>query len=205
MANNIMKSFTTQVKLILSIASIIAVLMCSIIILDKCNGSDSQMKIEETPISIDSIIPKGDLYIGSAVIEDYVVKRKKEKIFGGLSSKNHTCVQIVKQKCHYKINLENIQYSLSSGDTIYAKLPPLEYIATTQDSPFLSDDEEYWAKELPSTNELKKQVEKKIKSQFDTKENKKKANLYAQESVSNLLGKLGYTVIFVNTIEKKIE
>lgn len=206
MESSMWRVFKAQLKAVISIVAIIAIVFGSIILLDKCNtqkGSNSNITIEDSPLSIDSIMPRGDLYIGSAIIEDYAVKRKKEKHFGGLTSTEHTCIQIVKQKCCYKINLEDIKYEHIVGDTIYAKLPPLEYIATTQDSPFMSDDEGYWAKELPSTNKMKKQVENKIKAQFDTKENKQKANLYAEEAVSNLLGKLGYTVVFVNKIEKK--
>lgn len=208
MESSMWRAFKAQSKMVVSIVAVIAVIFGSIILLDKCNSqnnSNSSITIENSPLSIDSIMPRGDLYIGSAIIEDYAAKRKKEKHLGGLTSTDHTCIQIVKQKCCYKINLEKITYSRITGDTVYAQLPPLEYIATTQDSPFMSDDEEYWAKELPNTNKLKKQVENKIKAQFDTKENKQKANLYAEEAVSNLLGKLGYTVVFVNKIEKKIE
>lgn len=208
MESSIWRAFKAQLKVVISIVAIIAVVFGSIILLDKCNSPKdptSNITIENSPLSIDSIMPRGDLYIGSAIIEDYVVKRKKETHLGGLTSTDHTCIQIVKQKCCYKINLEKIKYNHIAGDTIYAKLPPLEYIATTQDSPFMSDDEDYWAKELPSTNNMKKQVENKIKTQFETKENKHKATLYAEEAVSNLLGKLGYTVVFVNNIEKKKE
>lgn len=179
------------------------IILIAILVLNTCSDKENEHReitIEETPIEIESIMPKGDLYVGSAIIEDYQIKRKTESTLV-VFKKEHTCVQIVKQKCSYRIDLNKIEYLQQEDNKILIKLPELEYGATTQDSPFISDDEEYWKKELPSTNAMKKQVAEKIKKRFDTPENRQKSTLYAKEAVKVLFEKLGVEVEFVSSLE----
>lgn len=161
----------------------------------------SEIEIEESPIVIDSIMPKDDLYVGTALIEDYVTEKKIEKI-PIIKNEEHICVQIVKQKCSFKINLGKVEYELLNDSVVSVKMPDLEYTATTQDSPFLSDDEEFWKEELQSTNELKQRVAKQIEARFNSKENRRKSMLYAEEAIQELLRKLGYKAEFVHHLEQ---
>jgi hypothetical protein len=66
----------------------------------------------------------------------------------------------------------------------------------------MSDDESFWEKELPSTNGLKRKVEEKIRKRYDTAENRKRANKYAEEAVSAMLMQMGYEVRFTPKIEQ---
>ena len=127
------------------------------------NGEKSDLPMEETMASIEEVRPRGEIYVCSAMIEDYATKRSTEHnlIF---PNEEHSCVQTMRQKCSYKINLDKVIYQRDDSlNLVYVKLPPIEYVASTQSSTFLSDDANYWAEHLPNTNEMKKKVEAQIK------------------------------------------
>lgn len=179
------------------ILSAIAIIISKIVFNSKTDNPE--VAIEDTPILIESVKPKGELYVCTSIMEEYVRREKTEKHLGVIPEK-HTLVQIVRQKCSYIIDLDKIKYEQTSNDTVYVHLPELEYVASTQDSPFISDDESYWIKEMPNTNALKSEAERKIRKSFETPENKKKANLYAEAAVGQLLKQLGFNAIFVSTL-----
>ncbi len=179
------------------ILSAIAIIISKIVFNSKTDNPE--VAIEDTPILIESVKPKGELYVCTSIMEEYVRREKTEKHLGVIPEK-HTLVQIVRQKCSYIIDLDKIKYEQTSNDTVYVHLPELEYGASTQDSPFISDDESYWIKEMPNTNALKSEAERKIRKSFETPENKKKANLYAEAAVGQLLKQLGFNAIFVSTL-----
>ena len=160
-----------------------------------------EIAIEKSPISIESVRPKGELYLSSAIVEDYVTLRRTEKHLG-LIPEEHSCVQILKQKVSFKIDLDKIIYKPDTLNVIIVTLPDPEYVASTQNTPFMSDDESFWEKELPSTNGLKRKVEEKIRKRYDTAENRKRANKYAEEAVSAMLKQMGYEVRFTPKIEQ---
>lgn len=182
---------------VIIILSAIAIIISKIVFNSKTDNPE--VAIEDTPILIESVKPKGELYVCTSIMEEYVRREKTEKHLGVIPEK-HTLVQIVRQKCSYIIDLDKIKYEQTSNDTVYVHLPELEYIASTQDSPFISDDESYWIKEMPNTNALKSEAERKIRKSFETSENKKKANLYAEAAVGQLLKQLGFNAIFVSTL-----
>lgn len=173
-----------------------------------CTGrqdEEEEIVLEETPIQIEAVRPKGEIVVCSSIIEDYASVKKTEKTLGLIETQHH-CVQILKMKCSYKIDLEKVEYELEdSAKIIWVKLPELEYNASLQDSPFISDDEEYWKDALPSTNKLKAKVAKQIEKRFCTPTNKQKGERYAEEAISKMLSGFGYEVKFVRTLEKKDE
>lgn len=182
---------------VIIILSAIAIIISKIVFNSKTDNPE--VAIEDTPILIESVKPEGELYVCTSIMEEYVRREKTEKHLGVIPEK-HTLVQIVRQKCSYIIDLDKIKYEQTSSDTVYVHLPELEYVASTQDSPFISDDESYWIKEMPNTNALKSEAERKIRKSFETPENKKKANLYAEAAVGQLLKQLGFNAIFVSTL-----
>ncbi len=163
------------------------------------------LPMEETMASIEEVRLRGELYVCSAMIEDYTMKRTtEENIFW--TDDEHSCVQTMTQKCSYKINMDKVEYMpVDSTKTIHVKLPPVEYVATTQSSSFLSDDSNFWAEHLPNTNAMKRKVEEQIKRRFDTAENRRTAERFAEDAISEVIGKLGYNVEFVRTLERKKE
>ena len=80
------------------------------------------------------------------------------------------------------------------------RMPELEYVASTQSSQFISDDESYWKEALPSITPLKTKVEQQIRTQFDTLENRQKAILFAKEAITHILAQIGYQPIFTESI-----
>ena len=155
--------------------------------------------------SIEEIRPKGEIYVCSAMIEDYTMQRvTEENLFW--ADEEHSCVQTMTQKCSYKIDLDKVEYLPDdSTKTVYVKLPPLTYVATTQSTSFLSDDGNFWAEHLPNTNALKRKVEGQIKQRFDTPSNRRKAERYAEDAISEVMRKLGYEVEFVRSLEQRTE
>lgn len=168
---------------------------------DYFSAEEEVITLEDTPISIEAVRPKGELYVCSSVIEDYVTLQRTEHRFG-IFPIDHSCVQILRQKVSYLIDLDKVEYTFDPNDDhkVLVKLPPLEYMATTQSSPFMSDNETYWHNNMPSTNGLKQQVEKKIRNRFDTSTNQKKAEIYAESAISNILKQMGYEAMFINSV-----
>ena len=163
------------------------------------------LPMEATMASIEEVRLRGEMYVCSALIEDYTMMRaKEENIFW--ADDEHSCVQTMRQKCSYKIDMDKVEYQpADSGKTVLVKLPKVEYVATTESSSFLSDDGNYWADHLPNTNAMKRKVEGQIKRRFDTAENRRKAEIYAEDAISEVIRKLGYEVEFVRQLEKKKE
>lgn len=161
--------------------------------------------MEATRPSIEAVRLRGSVYVCSAMIEDYAVERAIEKNLFWLDEE-HSCVQTLKQKCSYRINLDKVEYRTNdSTKMVRVKLPAIEYVATTQSSSFLSDDSNYWAQRLPNTNGMKRKVEMQIRKRFDTSSNRRAAERYAEDAISEMLEKLGYEVEFVRALERKRE
>ena len=168
----------------------------------KCySDQDDGIQIQESMVTINEIKLKGEIYVCSALIEDYAVKRKTEKRMI-LSDKEHSCIQTLTQKCSYKIDLSEVGYLVNDSiGVIYVRMPDVQYVATTQKASFISDDSQYWAENMPNTNAMKKKVEEQIRQRFDTPNNRRKAQRYAEDAIIGMISKLGYQTEFFNTIE----
>jgi|GEM_PF-1358355 len=185
---------------------VIAIVIAGVMGIKSCLHEEAEdVVMEESIASIEEVRLRGEIYVCSAMIEDFVVKRQVERHLLW-ADQEHSCVQTMRQKCSYKIDLDRTEYLADDSTmTIYVKLPPVEYVASTQSASFMSDDSNYWAEHLPNTNALKKQVERRIKQRFDTEENRRKASRYAEEAIGDVMSKLGYRVEFVRKLEKKQE
>lgn len=201
-----MRDWLTNKKL----AGILIGLALSIIMITltrRCTEEDEEMQIpvEETIASIEDVRLRGELYVCSAMMEDYRLQQATERNLLW-ADEVHSCVQTMTQKCSYKIDLDKVEYLADdSAKTVYVKLPAIEYVAMTQSSSFLSDDSNYWSEHLPNTNALKRKVEAQIKRRFDTAGNRRKAERYAEDAISGVLGKLGYETEFVRILKRKAE
>ncbi len=158
-------------------------------------------KVQESIATIQEIKLRGEVYVCSSVIEDYAIERRKEKRVL-LADREYSCIQTLTQKCSYKINLSDVAYLANDSiKVIYVHVPAIEYVASTQSASFISDDSQYWAKHMPNTNKMKERVEDQIRMRFDTPENRRKAEAYAEEAISGMLAKLGYQTEFFNSLE----
>ena len=177
-------------------------IVCTVLIKRCVQKDDEALPMEETMASIEEVRLRGEIYVCSAMIEDYTTKQQTE-VNLLWANEEHSCVQTLRQRCSYKVDLDKVKYEADdSARVVLVTLPMVEYVATTQSSSFLSDDPEYWAEHLPNTNAMKRKVEEQIRRRFDTPSNRRKAERYAEDAISEVMGKMGYEVEFVRTLEK---
>ena len=187
---------------LLILLGILAIVVLVIVLLGKCTQtSDNSVSIEATPSEILRIMPKNELYVATAVVEDFTTLQQTEYHLG-MFPEEHSCVQILRQKASYILDLSKVTYTPKENHIMEVKMPILEYTASTQFSQFISDDEVYWKEALPSITTLKTKVEQQIRTQFDTYENRKQAIMYAKEAITHLLSQLGYQPDFVDTMTR---
>lgn len=188
------------------VAVLIAVGIVAVVLVRRCMKSEEDsLPMEETMAIIEEVRLRGEVYVCSALIEDYTMRRAtEENLFW--ADEEHACVQTMTQKCSYKIDLDRVEYkAIDSLKTVMVKLPPVEYVASTQSAAFLSDDSDFWAGHISSANDMKRKVEEQIRRRFDTAENRRKAERFAKEAISDVIEKLGYEVEFVGAVEKRKE
>lgn len=188
-------------KAVIYLVCALACVVAGVVIVKCYADKDDDLQIQETMLTINEIKLKGEIYVCSALIEDYTVKRKTEKRLL-LSDKEHSCIQTLTQKCSYKIDLSEVGYLVNDSiGVVYVRMPDIQYVATTQKASFISDDSQYWAENMPNTNAMKKTVEQQIRHRFDTPNNRRKAQRYAEDAIIDMLSKLGYQTEFFNTVE----
>lgn len=180
-----------------------------------CGKEAEELPLEPTAVSIMKVMPKDEMYVASAVYEDFTTLQKTEYHLGIFPEK-HSCVQTLRQKVGFKVDMSKVKYEVYEGagkplaighlplagsgnsTTVLVTMPEPEYTASTVGSAFFSDDEGYWREALPSNNGMKREVERKIRKQFDTRENRRKAILYAEEAIGQILAQLGYQAEFAS-------
>ena len=192
-------------KGVVIVASMAVLGIVSMMLIKRCaHGDEQAVPMERTMAIIEEVRLRGEIYVCSATIEDYAMRRMTE-VNLILPDEEHSCVQTMRQKCSYKIDLEQVEYLPDSTERLVrVRLPKVEYVASTQSSSFLSDDSNYWAEHLSSTNDMKRKVEQQIRRRFDTPENRQKAELYAEEAIRTVLEKMGYEVELVREIKGKV-
>ena len=127
------------------------------------------------------IIPQQQLYVSTAVIEDYTTEHATEYHLGFFPEDQR------------QVDLRD---GTNDSKRVMVIMPELIYTASTQSVDFMSDDETFWAQQRPSTTDMKQRVEQQIRHRIDTPEARRKANLYAQEAISALLKQMGYEADF---------
>lgn len=189
---------------LLTLTCILAIIILVCLAVSKCadkDGTDDEVTLQNTPAEIMKVMPKGEMYVATAIIEDYTTMQRTEYHLS-LFPEKHSCVQILRQKVSFIVDLDKVEYTPLDNRTVQVRIPRLEYTASTQESPFISDDEAYWKETLVSNYSLKQKVELQIRSKFDTTENRKKATRYAQEAITHILNQLGLEPVFVGWDEK---
>ena len=179
-----------------------------------CGKEAEELPLEPTAVSIMKVMPKDEMYVASAVYEDFTTLQKTEYHLGIFPEK-HSCVQTLRQKVGFKVDMSKVKYEVYEGagkaerageplagsgnsTTVLVTMPEPEYTASTVGSAFFSDDEGYWREALPSNHWMKREGERKIRKQFDTRENRRKAILYTEEAIGQILAQLGYQAEFAS-------
>ena len=161
--------------------------------------------LKNTPAVIEATRPIGILYLYTTVTEDYA----KDSFYGsgigstvlgkdnGLFKKRHDCVQILKQQVSLTMDLDKVRYEPSeNSDTVFVCLPDVEFSQSTLSSWFKSDDEDEERAVQYNAKPLIQRVENKIRTRYNTPENRTKAEAKAKETITDFLKQCGKTAVF---------
>ena len=163
--------------------------------------------LKDTPAVIEATRPIGVLYLYTTVTEDYT----KDAFYGsgigssvlgkdnGLFKRKHDCVQILRQQVSLTMDLDKVKYTpKENSDTVFVCLPDVEFSQSTLSSWFKSDDEDEESAVQYNAEPLIQRVENKIRTRYNTPENRAKAEIKAQQTIADFLKQCGKTAVFVN-------
>ena len=164
-----------------------------------------EITLKDTPTVIESTKPIGILYLYTTVTEDYA----KDSFYGsgiggsvlgkdnGLFKKKHDCVQILKQQVSLTMDLDKVKYNpKDNSDTVYVNLPEIEFSQSTLSAWFKSDDEDEESAVQYNAKPLIQRVENKIRTRYNTPENRTKAEAKAKETIADFLKQCGKVAVF---------
>ena len=178
---SLLQKASTIVKIICLLAVVYFVVRC----IDS-NSEDDDLQIEPTPVVIESIKPIGELYAFTAITEDFTIDNI-EKV-GFFSRSYYKAVQTMRTQVSFVMNLDSVDYIPQEGsDTLLVRLPRLRYIQSAQGGKLLCEVEvaNYNASHAISV------VEQKIRSKYDTAENRTKAMQHAKEVLTTFVQQCG--------------
>ena len=90
-------------------AVVVVGIVCAVLIKRCVQRGVEEIPMEETMASIEEIRPRGEIYVCSAMMEDFTLQRATERNFI-LPDEEHSCVQTMTQKCSYMIDLDKVEY-----------------------------------------------------------------------------------------------
>jgi len=164
-----------------------------------------EITLKDTPAVIEATRPIGILYLYTTVTEDYA----KDSFYGsgigssvlgkdnGLFKKKHDCVQILKQQVSLTMDLDKVRYEpLENSDTVLVCPPDVEFSQSTLFSWFKSDDEDEESAVQYNAKPLIQRVENKIRTRYNTPENRTKAEAKAKETIADFLKQCGKVAVF---------
>lgn len=164
-----------------------------------------EITLKDTPAVIEATRPIGILYLYTTVTEDYA----KDSFYGsgigssvlgkdnGLFKKKHDCVQILKQQVSLTMDLDKVRYEpLENSDTVLVCLPDVGFSQSTLSSWFKSDDEDEESAVQYNAKPLILRVENKIRTRYNTPENRTKAEAKAKETIADFLKQCGKVAVF---------
>ena len=184
------ESILQTVNTLARLLCLLAIVYFALRALDACEQQDD-IAIEDTPVVIESIKPIGELYAFTAITEDFSIDNV-EKV--GLFRKTYyKAVQTLRMQVSYVLNLDSVTYQRKEGtDTVVVRLPELRYMQSSQGGRLLCEVEmaNYDAASAISV------VEEKIRSKYDTPENRKKALQHVHEVLSTFVVQCGLRPVF---------
>ena len=96
------------------------------------------------------------------------------------------------------MNLDKVKYEpKENSDTVSVCLPNVEFSQSTISSWFKSEDEDEESAVQYNAQPLIKRVQNKIRTRYNTPENRKKAEDKAKETISDFLKQCGKVAVFV--------
>lgn len=176
------------VRVVCLLAALYFILRCV-----DAGSEDETITIRDTPVVIERIKPIGQLYAFSAITEDFAIDNVEH--VGFFRKSYYKAVQTLRMQISYVIDLDSVEYiQHADSDTITIKLPKLKYIQSAQGGQMLCEVEEanYNADRLISI------VEQKIRSKYDTEDNRNKAMQQVHEVLATFVQQCGLIPKFEN-------
>ena len=165
----------------------------------------NDITLKDTPAVIESTRPIGILYLYTTVTEDYT----KDSFYGsgigssvlgkdnGLFKRKHDCVQILRQQVSLTMDLDKVRYEpKENSDTVFVHLPDVEFTQSTLSSWFKSDNEDEENAVAFDAKPMIQRVENKIRTRYNTPENRAKAEAKAQKTIAEFLKQCGKVAVF---------
>ena len=165
----------------------------------------NDITLKDTPAVIESTRPIGSLYLYTTVTEDYT----KDSFYGsgigssvlgkdnGLFKRKHDCVQILRQQVSLTMDLDKVRYEpKENSDTVFVHLPDVEFTQSTLSSWFKSDNEDEENAVAFDAKPMIQRVENKIRTRYNTPENRAKAEAKAQKTIAEFLKQCGKVAVF---------
>ena len=184
MKNTNEQHLLTVLAQVVKLACLLAVVYFVVRCIDAQDNDD--IAIQPTPVVIESVKPIGELYAFTAITEDFTIDNV-EKV-GFFSRSYYKAVQTMRMQVSYVLNLDSVDYVPVGGtDTVRVRLPQLRYVQTPQGGSFICEVEvaDYNAARAINV------VEQKIRSKYDTPQNRQKAMDHAREALAAFVQQCG--------------
>lgn len=184
------ESILHSVSLLARLLCLLAIVYFALRWIDSCEQQDD-IAIEDTPVVIESIKPIGELYAFTAITEDFSIDNV-EKV-GFFRKSYYKAVQTLRMQVSYVMNLDSVTYQRKAGtDTVVVALPGLRYVQSAQGGRLLCEVEmaDYDAASAIAV------VEEKIRSKYDTPDNREKAMKHVREVLTTFVMQCGLKPVF---------
>ncbi|MCR5158774.1 MAG: hypothetical protein K6D37_06565 [Prevotella sp.] len=165
-----------------------ACLMAVVYFVLKCiDASDNDdIAVRPTPSVIESIRPIGQLYAFTAITEDFTIDNV-EKV-GFFTRSYYKAVQTMRMQVSYVLDLDSVKYVTRQGsDTVLVRLPRLRYVQTAQGGNLLCEVE---VANYDAARAIRV-VEQKIRSKYDSQENRQKAMSHVRDVLTAFVQQCG--------------
>lgn len=178
---SILQNLNLLARLLCLLAVVYLVVRC----IDSCS-EEEDIGIEDTPAVIESIKPIGQLYAYTAITEDFSIDNV-EKV-GFFTKSYYKAVQTLRMQVSYVLDLDSVSYRRLAGtDTVVVSLPPLRYSQSSQGGRLLCEVE---MADYDATSAIQV-VEQKIRSKYDTPENRQKAMQHVRDVLTTFIVQCG--------------
>ena len=172
----------------------IAFLAAAFYCLDRCTSyydDASELPLEPTAAVIEDIKPIGELYVLTAITEDFEIDVMEDR--GFFITSYPKCIQILRQQVSFVLNLDSVDYVPREGtDTVVVRLPQLTFVQSNKGGQFLCEAErsDYDAARLIGM------VERTIKRKYATAQNYERAMANARQVLDAFVRQAGRVPVF---------
>ena len=180
------KLFTSIVKL----ACFLAVVYVVVRYIDARQEEDD-VSVQPTAAVIEDIRPLGELYVCTAITEDFTIDNIEK---AGFFTRNYyKAVQTMRMQVSFVMDLDSVDYvPLEGSDTVLVRLPQLRYVQAAQGGRLLCEVE---TSDYDAARAIRI-VEYKIKSKYNTPDNRQKAMNRVRDVLGSFVRQCGSVPVF---------